>query len=101
MTFSDEKVVFMILKVTFSDEKVTLFAEKLVFSVQFSREFNCKVYLWGEACQAPVANDHLSDSIYHLSDPQTHFPSRKFCAFGFFAYLRTPKERQKRAKIFF
>ena len=36
MTFSDEKVVFMILKVTFSDEKVTLFAEKLVFSVQFS-----------------------------------------------------------------
>ena len=68
MTFSDEKVVFTILKVTFSDEKVTLFGEKLVFSVQFSREFNCKVYLLGEACQASVCKDHLSISNVHLSD---------------------------------
>ena len=33
MTFSREKVVFTILKVTFSDEKVTLFGGKVVFSV--------------------------------------------------------------------
>ena len=50
VTFSDEKMTFTILKVTFSDEKVTLFGNKLVFSVQFSREFNPKVYLFGKAC---------------------------------------------------
>jgi len=61
-------MTFTILKVTFSDEKVTLFGEKLVFSVQFSREFNCKVYLLGKACQASVCKDHLSISNVHLSD---------------------------------
>ena len=61
VTFSDEKMTFTILKVTFSDEKV-------VFSVQFSREFNPKVYLLGKACQASVCKDHLSISNVHLSD---------------------------------
>ena len=65
MTFSGEKMTFTFLKVTFSDEKV-------VFSVQFSREFNRKVYLLGKACQASVANDHLSDSNGHLSNAHCH-----------------------------
>ena len=72
MTFSDEKVVFMILKVTFSDEKVTLFAEKLVFSQQFSREFNRKVYLFGKACQASIAKDHLFLANGHFPDAHCH-----------------------------
>ena len=41
MVFSDEKVVFRILKVTFSDEKVTFRNEKVTFSdekVTFSGE---------------------------------------------------------------
>jgi hypothetical protein len=68
-------MTFTFLKVTFSDEKVTLFGEKVtfsdkkvVFSLQFSREFNPKVYLLGESFQPPVANDHLFVAIGHLSD---------------------------------
>ena len=72
MTFSDEKMTFTILKVTFSDEKVTFTILKVVFSVQFSREFNRKVYLFGKGCQASVANDHLSDSNGHLSNAHCH-----------------------------
>ena len=65
MTFSGEKM-------TFSAEKVTFSAEKVVFSQQFSIEFNRKVYLLGKACQASVANDHLSDSNGHLSNAHCH-----------------------------
>ena len=72
VTFSREKVTFTFLKVTFSDEKVTFTILKVVFSVQFSREFNRKVYLLGKACQASVANDHLSDSNGHLSNAHCH-----------------------------
>ena len=72
VTFSDEKMTFTILKVTFSDEKVTFTILKVVFSVQFSREFNRKVYLFGKACQASIAKDHLSVSNGHLSNAQCH-----------------------------
>ena len=68
MTFSVKRMTFTFLKVTFSNEKVTLFGNKVVFSVQFSREFNRKVYLLGKACQASVSNDHLFLANGHLSD---------------------------------
>ena len=65
VTFSDEKMTFTILKVVFSDEKV-------VFSVQFSREFNRKVYLFGKACQASIAKDHLFLANGHFPDAHCH-----------------------------
>ena len=65
VTFSDEKMTFTILKVTFSDEKV-------VFSVQFSSEFNPKVYLLGQACQASVSKNHLFLANGHLSTAHCH-----------------------------
>ena len=68
MTFSVKRMTFTFLKVTFTILKVVFSDEKVVFSVQFSREFNRKVYLLGNACQASIAKDHLFLANGHLSD---------------------------------